>query len=85
MAKISVLEKLASDEVGKPGGSSLIFVTVDGDVRAVFTQRSDMDAAMDFAEGLEGREIVVEDETGTVWSSEDEEDENEEEEEGEED
>ena len=71
--KIPALEKLASDEVGKPGGSPLIFVTVDGDVRAVFTQRSDMDAAMDFAEGLEGREILVEDETGTVWSSEDEE------------
>jgi hypothetical protein len=68
--KIPALEKLATEEVGAHN-SSLIFVTEEGVVRAVFTRRSDMEAAIDFAEGLPSRNaVIVEDHTGVAWENE---------------
>ena len=70
MRKVPALERLASEEVGKPGGSSLIFVSEEGIIRAVFTDRSDMEAAIQFADSLPRRSsVIVEDETGVVWEN----------------
>ena len=65
--KVPELEKLASKEVGKRG-SPLTFVTVEGVVRAVFTQESDGATAIDFAQTLpRDSDVRVEDHTGEVW------------------
>ena len=67
---VRVLENLATEEVGK-NSSTMIFVTEEGVVRAVFTQRSDMDAAIEFAGRLPRRRpVVVEDHTGVAWENE---------------
>ena len=74
-SKIPALEKLARDEVGKPGGSSLIFVTEKGVIRAAFTatradRRMVMDMAIEFAGQLPSRHpVVVEDQTGIAWEN----------------
>lgn len=68
--KIPALERLATEQVGA-NDSSLIFVTEEGVVRAVFTRRSDMDAAISFAEHLPSRNaVVIEDHTGVAWENE---------------
>ena len=68
--EIPALEKLARDEVGDDK-SPPIFVTEDGVVRAVFTKRSDLDAAINFADSLPSRHVVVvEDRTGIAWENE---------------
>lgn len=74
--KIPALEQLARKEVGKPGGSPLIFVTEKGIIRAVFTatraDRDDvMESAIAFARSLPHRHpVLVEDQTGTAWENE---------------
>jgi hypothetical protein len=67
---VRVLEALASEEVGK-NGSEMIFVSEEGVVRAVFTSRSDMEAAISFAESLPShRPVIVEDHEGVSWENE---------------
>jgi len=73
--KIPAFEQLARKEVGKPGGSALIFVTEEGTVRAALTAtRGDRDMVMGIAIELASRlprhhEVLVEDQTGTVWQN----------------
>jgi hypothetical protein len=63
-----LMDKLAQAEVGAPG-SELIFVS-KGIVRAVFTRRSSLDAAIAFAMSLgEAMPVIVEDHSGIVWEN----------------
>lgn len=67
--RIQVLERLATKEVGKHN-SPMIFVTEEGAVRAVFTSRADMDAAISFADSLpRSHVVIVEDHTGVAWEN----------------
>jgi hypothetical protein len=63
------LEELAAAQIGLRG-SPLIFVTEEGVVRAVFTKRTDMNAAEAFADSLpEDHAVVIEDYGGVAWEN----------------
>jgi hypothetical protein len=64
-----LFDKLAQAEVGLRG-SELIFVSMRGTVRAVFTRRSSLQQAIEFARSLgEQQEVVVEDHSGVAWEN----------------
>ncbi len=65
----TLFDKLAQAEVGLQG-SELIFVSRKGIVRGVFTRRSSLAGAIEFARSLgESAPVIVEDYTGVAWEN----------------